>query len=82
MWFGLLVDLVEGIVARSEVLPLPSERRGAVGGIWFRDALITILDAPVVLGSPPVDLETGRHRGAGGRRVGGAGGRRDRQPGR
>lgn len=61
VWFGLAVDRVEGIAARSEIQPLPTVRHGLMGAIRYRDALIAVFDAATVLGTAPLERDDAHH---------------------
>jgi chemotaxis signal transduction protein len=61
VWFGLAVDQVEGIAARTEIQSLPTVRNGLLGTIRYRDSLIAVFDAATVLGTAPLERDDAHH---------------------
>jgi chemotaxis signal transduction protein len=61
VWFGLTVDRVEGIAARSEIQTLPTVRTGLLGTIRYREALVAVFDAATVLGTEPLEGDDAHH---------------------
>jgi chemotaxis signal transduction protein len=61
VWFGLSVDKVEGIAARSVIEPLPAGRHGLLGAIRYRQSLIAVFDSATVLGTAPPERVDAHH---------------------
>jgi chemotaxis signal transduction protein len=61
VWFGLSVDKVEGIAARSVIEPLPAGRHGLLGAIRYRQSLIAVFDSAAVLGTAPCERVDAHH---------------------
>ena len=61
IWFGLSVNKVEGIAARSEVEQLPTMRHDVAGTIRYRDTLLAVIDGSSRLGTGSADQASGQH---------------------